>query len=51
MAAGEPARPTRRSICGCAHNRQDRRADDAVWLHGEDYARPLAAYVLSFTEK
>jgi len=44
IASGELARPTRCSICGCAHNRQDWRADDAVWLHDEDYARPLAAY-------
>jgi hypothetical protein len=43
IADGRLSRPTTCSICGCAGNR-DRRAQDAVWLHDENYAAPLAAY-------
>jgi len=43
IATGELARPTTCSICGCSGSR-DWRAGDAVWLHDEDYADPLAAY-------
>ncbi|MCP5403737.1 MAG: hypothetical protein H6917_15305 [Novosphingobium sp.] len=43
IASGELARPTHCSICGCRSNR-DWRAEDAVWLHDENYADPLAAY-------
>jgi hypothetical protein len=45
IASGELARPTTCSICGCTGNR-DWRADDAVWLHDEDYANPLAVYAV-----
>lgn len=43
IAAGERKRPAICSICGCTGSR-NWRADDAVWLHDEDYAHPLAAY-------
>lgn len=43
IASGELARPTRCSIC-LVQGSRDWRADDAVWLHDEDYARPLEAY-------
>lgn len=43
IASGELARPTRCSICGVQGNR-NWRADDAVWLHDENYADPLSAY-------
>lgn len=43
IASGELARPTICSICGCVGNR-NWRAEDAVWLHDENYADPLAAY-------
>jgi hypothetical protein len=45
IASGQLARPTICSICGCAGSK-DWRADDAVWLHDEDYANPLAAYAV-----
>ena len=43
IADGRLARPTTCSICGCTGSR-DWRAEDAVWLHDENYADPLAAY-------
>jgi hypothetical protein len=43
IASGTLARPTRCSICQCQGSR-DWRADDAVWLHDENYGDPLAAY-------
>ena len=45
IASGELARPKRCSICLVEGNR-DWRADDAVWLHDENYADPLAAYAV-----
>lgn len=45
IASGELARPTTCSICRCSGSR-DWRADDAVWLHDEDYADPLSAYAV-----
>lgn len=43
IASGELARPTACSICGVTGSR-DWKAHDAVWLHDENYADPLAAY-------
>ena len=43
IASGELARPTHCSICRCSGSR-DWRAEDAVWLHDENYADPFAAY-------
>lgn len=43
IASRELARPTTCSICDC-RGAGDWRADDAVWLHSEDYANPLAVY-------
>lgn len=45
IACGELARPARCSICRIAGNR-NWKADDAVWLHDENYADPLAAYAV-----
>ena len=45
IASGALARPRICTICGSTGNR-DWRAEDAVWLHDEDYANPLAAYAL-----
>lgn len=43
IASGKLARPTQCSICLVQGNR-NWKADDAVWLHDENYAEPLAAY-------
>lgn len=45
IASGELARPTRCSVCDVEGNR-NWKADDAVWLHDENYADPLAAYAV-----
>lgn len=45
IASGKLARPTICSICRCTGSR-DWRADDAVWLHDENYANPFAAYAV-----
>lgn len=42
---GRLARPTHCSLCGCEGSR-DWRAQDAVWLHSEDYGNPLDVYHL-----
>ena len=43
IAAGELARPSHCSIC-LVEGSRDWKAADAVWLHDENYAEPLAAY-------
>jgi len=43
---GTLAKPTHCSICKCEGNRRDWRAQDAVWLHSEDYGNPLDVYHL-----
>ena len=45
IASGDLARPSRCSICQVVGNR-NWRAEDAVWLHDENYANPLAAYAI-----
>lgn len=45
IASGELARPTHCSICHVEGNR-NWKADDAVWLHNENYGEPLATYAI-----